>query len=259
MTTDIRRLFVLLCGYEVLPKTISTRDRGADFIMSEPICAYLLDTAQGWVLLDTGFDAAHIRTAQGRETYFYRYGISPPVILPQHEILQQLAALGLTPDDIAQVIVTHLHFDHVGNLKYFPKARVSIQKREFEARYNRGVEDCYIRADFDLPAMDWRLVEGDWQVMPGLAMLDTRGHTEGHQSAVVVLPKTGVVVLPFDVGDLQENFTDEVLPGCSVDDAAALAAIRRLKAIVAENNATMILFHDPVAIQQTRLAPAFYD
>jgi hypothetical protein len=51
----------------------------------------------------------------------------------------------------------------------------------------------------------------------------------------------------------------EILPGESVDDAAAIAAIRRLKSIVAERTGRMILFHDPVAIQTTTLAPAFYD
>jgi N-acyl homoserine lactone hydrolase len=89
-------------------------------------------------------------------------------------------------------------------------------------------------------------------------MIDTRGHTEGHQSAVVELPDCGTIVLPFDAGDLQENFDDEILPGESVDDAAALTAIRRMKSIVADSKGQMILFHDPVAIQSTILAPAFY-
>lgn len=45
--TAIRRLFVLLCGFEILPKSISTRDLGARLILSEPVCAYLLDTDIG--------------------------------------------------------------------------------------------------------------------------------------------------------------------------------------------------------------------
>jgi N-acyl homoserine lactone hydrolase len=59
--TSIRRLFVLLCGFEILPKSISTRNRGRRFILSEPVCAYLLDTKTGWVLLDAGLNPANGR------------------------------------------------------------------------------------------------------------------------------------------------------------------------------------------------------
>jgi N-acyl homoserine lactone hydrolase len=68
-----------------------------------------------------------------------------------------------------------------------------------------------------------------------------------------------VIVLPFDAGDLQENFDQEILPGEAVDDQAAMAAILRLKSIAVSRNGKMILFHDAVAIQSTRLAPAYYD
>ena len=54
--TSVRKLYVLLCGYEILPKTVSTKDRGADFILSEPISVYLLDTESGWIMIDAGVD-----------------------------------------------------------------------------------------------------------------------------------------------------------------------------------------------------------
>ena len=56
--THVSRLYILLCGYEIIPKTISTRDRGARFIMSEPISAYLLETGQGYILIDTGINSS---------------------------------------------------------------------------------------------------------------------------------------------------------------------------------------------------------
>ena len=72
------------------------------------------------------------------------------------------------------------------------------------------------------------------------------------------LPESGTMVLPFDAGDLQENFDDEILPGETCDDAAALRAIRRIKALEAACHATRLLFHDPVAIQAMRLSPECY-
>jgi N-acyl homoserine lactone hydrolase len=257
--TSVRRLFVLLCGYEVLPKTISTRDRGRRFLLSEPISAYLLDTDSGWILIDTGFDPAHTRDSATMEQNFFRHGIYPPMVSPEHRLDRQLQEIGIGFKDIGQVIITHLHFDHTGYLKYFPHARVSIQRREHAFGFSGRTNLANLVADFDLPTVQWHLVDGDWDVVPGLTMIDTRGHTEGHQSAIVDLKNSGVIVLPFDAGDLQENFDDEVLPGEAVDDQAAIAAIRRLKDITASRNGKMILFHDPVAIQSTRLAPAFYD
>ncbi|MDB6160533.1 MAG: hypothetical protein JWO04_4239 [Gammaproteobacteria bacterium] len=72
------------------------------------------------------------------------------------------------------------------------------------------------------------------------------------------LPQSGTLVLPFDAGDLQENFDDEILPGETCDDAAALRAIQRLKALETQNHGTRLLFHDPVAIQAMRLSPDYY-
>jgi N-acyl homoserine lactone hydrolase len=257
--TSVRRLFVLLCGFEVLPKSISTRNRGKRFIISSPISAYLLDTESGWILLDTGFDPANIRDVPTMDRNFFSKGIYPPVVAPEHRLDRQLEEIGIGPGDVGHVIITHLHFDHTGYLKYFPHAKVSIQKKEYDFGFGGKTSYANIVPDFDLPTIDWHIVEGDWEVVPGLTMIDTRGHTEGHQSAVVELPNSGVIVLPFDAGDLQENFDDEILPGETVDDAAAMAALLRLKAIAAERNGRIILFHDPVAIQSTRLAPQYYD
>ena len=94
--------------------------------------------------------------------------------------------------------------------------------------------------------------------MPGLRLIDTWGHTPGHQSALVHLPQSGVLSLPFDAGDLQENFDDEVAPGECCDEAAALRALRRIKTLEAQTHATRLLFHDPQAIQNIRLCPEDY-
>jgi len=257
--TTVRRLFVLLCGFEFLPKSISTRDMGERFIMSEPISAYLLDTESGWILLDTGFDPANVQDLGTMDRHFFSKGIHPPLVAPEHRLERQLGEIGIGFDTVKHVILTHLHFDHTGYLKYFRNAKVSIQRREYAFGFSGNTTIANIVSDFDLPSIQWDLVDGDWEVVPGLTMIDTRGHTEGHQSAVVELPHSGTIVLSFDAGDLRENFDDEILPGESVDDAAAMAAILRIKSIVAESGGRMILFHDPVAIQTTTLAPAFYD
>ncbi|HWI87430.1 MAG TPA: N-acyl homoserine lactonase family protein [Sphingomonas sp.] len=257
--TDVNRLFVLLCGYEVLPKTVSTRDRGARFIVAEPVCAYLLDTRAGWVLLDTGINPAYCSDPELREREFLRHGWSPPVVRQDHLLEAQMAEIGVTPDQIRHVILSHLHFDHGDRLDRFSNARISVQRREHLWAFGEAPGPGYIADDYTMPGLDWDLRDGDWDAMPGLSLLDTRGHTPGHQSALVRLPSGKRILLPFDAGDFAENFIDRVLPGQACDDVAAIAAIDRLNLLCAEPDVEMLLFHDPVAIQTIRLAPDCYE
>ncbi|WP_437970032.1 N-acyl homoserine lactonase family protein [Sorangium sp. So ce260] len=258
MSTEVSRLYVLLCGYEILEKTVSTRDRGGRFVLAEPVSAYLLETARGHVLVDTGLNSAIVHDPALREERYTKQGIRPPVILPEHELACQLAAIGVRPEDVGHVILTHMHLDHAGNLKMFRHARISVQRREHEHAFSPGHGPAWFDCDYDLPGLRWDLVEGDWEALPGLEVLLTRGHTPGHQSVVVALRDTGTVVLVGDAGDLAENFAEEILPGESVDDEAALASIRRLKQIARERRGALLLGHDPALVQELRLAPACY-
>ncbi len=257
--TSVRRLYVLLVGYEVLPKSISTKGRGERFMMSEPICCYLLDTDTGWVLLDAGFDPVYVRDPKLCQEYFHSVGIYPPIVTREDELPFQMAKLGIGFRDVGTVVVSHLHLDHVGYLKYFEHATVYIQREEHAHGFSSARPGSYFLADYDSPKIRWQLEEGDWELQPGVRFLKTRGHTPGHQSAVVELPSSRICVLPFDAGDLQENFDEEILPGECVDEADALASIRRLNRIMTEPRAEMLLFHDPVAIQRIKLAPEYYD
>ena len=257
-STSVRRLFVLLCGFEILPKTISTLGRGGRFILSEPVCVYLLDTSSGWILLDAGLNPDNGRNSARMEQKFWRLGMTAPVIRDAHLLDTQLQAIGVGREDINQVILSHMHYDHCGCLRQFAHARISVQRREFEHAFSADPGMAYFREEYDDPRLQWELRDGDWEALPGLELIDTRGHTQGHQSALVELPETGTIVLPFDAGDLQENFDEEIAPGETCDEAAAMRAIRRLKAIEAERHATRLLFHDPVAIQKMRLAPECY-
>lgn len=256
--SSVRRLFVILCGFEILPKSISVRGAGSRFILSEPVCAYLLDTAAGWVLLDAGLNPDNGRDAGRIQERFGRFGMVPPVIREAHLLEPQLREIGVRPVDIKHVVLSHLHYDHGGCLALFRHAQVWIQRREYDHAFAPEPGFAYFRDEFDLPGLQWRLCEGDWELLPGLRFIDTRGHTQGHQSAVIELPQTGTVILPFDAGDLQENFDHEVLPGESCDDDAALASLRRIKSLATQHQATVLLFHDPIAIQAMLLSPDCY-
>ena len=76
--TSVKRLFVLLCGFEIIPKTVSPHNIGARFIISVPISAYLLDTDNGWVLFDTGLDEENLRERARSEALYLPTGRDPP-------------------------------------------------------------------------------------------------------------------------------------------------------------------------------------
>lgn len=258
--TLARKLTILLLGYEIIPKTVSTRDRGGRFVMAEPICAYLIETARGHVLFDTGVNTDNIRDPVRREEYFMSRGwLAPPIVLPEHDFLAQLAAVGVAPGDIENVVLSHVHCDHTGHLKHLRHADIWIQRIEHDFAFSDHGNLAVFNDDFDFPDMRWRIVDGDFELMPGIEGIFTRGHMPGHQSLVVTLPKSGVKVLTADAGDLWENFEEEVLPGESCDDVAALASIRKLKAIAKERSGELILLHDPVRVQKLKLAPEFYE
>jgi N-acyl homoserine lactone hydrolase len=258
--TQVSKLYVLLCGFEIIPKTVSTRNCGGRFVMSEPISAYLLETAQGLILVDAGINSTLVNDPELAYQNFTAKGWFPvPVVYPEHELLTQLEQIGLRPHDIDHVILTHTHADHTGNLKHFRHARISIQRLEYEFAMSQPTSAAWIEADYNFPDLHWHIVEGDWPVLPGLEVISTRGHTPGHQSLVIELPHSGVLVLTADAGDLWENFDQEILPGEAVDDVAALASIRRLKQIAQERQGRLFLGHDPNFIQQIKLAPEYYD
>lgn len=257
--TFVRHLYVLLCGFEILPKTVSTRGRGSRFILSEPVCAYLLDTRRGWILLDAGMNPANGRDPARRQSRFLSRNLNPPVIRDDHLMEHQLAQLGIGWTDIQHVILSHLHYDHCGCLNQLAHARISVQRREYDHAFGPHTGKAYFRDEYAEIPLQWDLQDGDWEAMPGLRLIDTWGHTPGHQSALVDLAATGTLSLPFDAGDLQENFDAEVVPGECCDEAAALRALRRIKTLEAQSHATRLLFHDPQAIQSMRLCPEAYD
>ncbi len=124
-------------------------------------------------------------------------------------------------------MISHLHLDHSGGLPLLTHCPVYIQRIEYDYAFGEADETvAYFRVDYGDPAIEWHLVDGDQELFPGVKAILTRGHTPGHQSLVVELPVSGTIVLAQDCADLVENLVEEVLPGSSMDDAAALHAIR---------------------------------
>src|SRR5262249_16616010 len=105
-------------------------------------------------------------------------------------LVAALAALGVKPADVRYVAISHWHPDHTGNVDEFPDATVIIQKAE------RDYVITLPQKPFS-PEHKMQQIEGDKALFGdgSLTILSTPGHTPGHQSLLVHLPKTGYVVL----------------------------------------------------------------
>lgn len=247
-TTQVRKMYVCLSGFILGKKRASIMDSDESFYISKPVTCYLLDTAKGWVLFDTGLksDMDSAMRLQG-----------DLAVMDEHRGLDhQLQILGIGYDDIDIVILSHLHSDHAGNVAKFKHALVYIQ----QAEYDYGLHHSILpKADENQSEeVKWKKIDGDYKVMDGIEVLKTCGHTPGHQSLIVTLPVNGTFILAADAGDLKENFEKEIPGTKSVCKDDAVHAIRRLKVETRRQNGILFPGHDPLWIEQIKLSPEFY-
>ncbi|HVT71464.1 MAG TPA: N-acyl homoserine lactonase family protein [Trebonia sp.] len=143
-----------------------------------------------------------------------------------------LAVVGLSPADITAVINTHLHFDHCGQNAVFRHAPFYVQRAELD-RARREASD--LAAWFDFAGARFELLDGDAEILPGLSVVATPGHTVGHQCVVVTAADGSAEVL---IGDAAYNpavYTgpadQELPPGQAADRPSWAASLGRLRSL----------------------------
>lgn len=244
--TRALRIWPLLTGTQRYEKSVSTRNRGHGEFIEAPILACLIETPNGRILYDTGCDYAKVSTPALREKYLLPLlpQFEPAVMTEEQRIPAYLRRLGLGPADIDVVFLGHLHFDHAGGLCDFPGCEVHVHRDELAVA--RSGLDRGVFADEIAGSDAWRVQSGEYQVAPGVQAIATPGHTAGHMSLFVELPRGRPVILCGDAADLQENLRDEIAPGfCWQDnEALALDSIRRLNHLARRENAELWPSHD---------------
>jgi N-acyl homoserine lactone hydrolase len=140
-----------------------------------------------------------------------------------------LAALDLTPSDIGLVINTHLHFDHCGQNAVFTHAPFYVQRTELDRARQESPD---LAGWFDFSNARFELLDGDAEILPGLSVIATPGHTRGHQS-VVVQTSAGQEVLIGDAAytPLQYDAAPgaRLPPGQAADEPSWRASVDRVR------------------------------
>jgi len=246
----VDKLYILNCG-EGVTGDISRWSPGVNEGKSMPFAdnCYLIKHDQGWMLWDTGVADAIAAMPDGqkpadpRATHWHR----------PKTLASQLEQLGVKPGDIRYVAISHTHPDHVGNVELFPAVPVLIQRAEYEWAF--GQEKKPFNPEHPVTKLEGdKDVFGDGSVL----IVSTPGHTPGHQSLLVHLPKTGWVVLSGDAVHFKSNWDARRVPTMNVDTEKTLASMQRLADLLAERHAQLWINHDKAQSDQLRHAPDAY-
>ncbi len=147
-------------------------------------------------------------------------------------VADALAGLDMTPADIGLVINTHLHFDHCGQNAVFSHAACYVQRAELG---RAKIESPDLYDWFDFRNARFELLDGDAELLPGLKVITTPGHTVGHQSVVAASADGESDLLIGDAAYTPRQYAapdgEKLPPGQAADLAAWRGSVRRIQSI----------------------------
>jgi len=246
----IERLYILYCG-ELVANDISLWSPGVNVGKSAEfsVNCYLVKHSQGWLLWDTGVADAVAAMPDGERS-------NPRLTLRRSTTLaSQLEQLGVAAGDIKYVAVSHRHLDHAGNLPLFSKSTLLVQKAE--ADWNAPFGGVLTTTG----EQSLTKIEGDYDVFGdgSLKLIATPGHTPGHQSLLVKLPKTGALLLSGDAVHFKSNWENRGIPVNNFDKDKTAASMQRMADIMVKEKAQLWINHDKAQSDNQKVAPGFYD
>jgi N-acyl homoserine lactone hydrolase len=134
------------------------------------------------------------------------YLVDPGLIMQGAPVIGALEELGVEPNDVKNVILTHLHFDHAEGLAGWPMRRTYVHKLETEAPYAQLVSGVLEMANLEV-------LEGEeGEIEPGLRWIRTPGHSDGLISLLLDTDEGLVVIASDCIGPLPEYFEEMDLP-----------------------------------------------
>ncbi|MFZ3226619.1 MAG: N-acyl homoserine lactonase family protein [Xanthobacteraceae bacterium] len=223
---------------------------------------WLIQRGNQWLLWDTGVPESALNDPKGWSTL--------PKLIVYHldkTLTEQLATIGLRPNDVTYVALSHTQGDHIGNVRLFPNSTVLMQRAEYEwistpdgPNDNVNQLKALARKLMGTPK-HLKLLDGDTDVFGdgGVTLVSTPGHTPGSESLMLHLKNSGFIILSGDVVHLEENFEKDTVPSLNTDEAASIASMERVKRMIATYKAKLFINHDKAETDALKLIPAFYN
>ena len=229
-----------------------------------PVPFVLIDHPKGKVLFDTGNALEVVETKE--EHWGGILAAYDPVMTKEQWCVNAIGTVGVKPEDISWVILSHLHLDHAGGVGLFPNAKYVVQRSELHYAYvpDSFMRGAYIRKDFDKP-VDWFFLHGweddgfDLFGDGSIKTCFTPGHTPGHQSLLVNLPKSGRFLFASDSCYTEQNIDENILPGLAWNFGECERTMQRIRKMRDAEGVRIITGHDPKAWKSIKQAPQFYE
>lgn len=229
------QITALKVGSLSVPKASMTYMSGFDQTVHLPVWAAAIEGNGVKALVDTGI----------RDHDRWDRELQPCWREDDESIEAALAEIGWSPSDVELVINSHLHYDHAENNTLFRRARFVVSRAEWE--YAKDPIPSQVKLyDFEwtdevVSYLDYELVAvDDFDVLPGLRLIQTPGHSRGHQS-VVVNTSEGTVCVAGDAACLPESFRGPAAPGGATSIEQGFASLERIR----DSAQRVLMNHDP--------------
>jgi N-acyl homoserine lactone hydrolase len=173
----------------------------------------------------------------------------------------RLGHLGIAPGSLDYVVLSHLHFDHAGNVRTFagagPRLVVNDKEEEWVFGYEGAFNGAHLKADYE--GIEFETVSGDTEFLPGVSFIEAPGHTPGTMAMRVDLPETGTMIFTSDAVYMGDSYSPPATPAAIVNDLSAwYASVEKIRGLAEKSNATVIFGHDAEQLRSLRRAPDGY-
>jgi N-acyl homoserine lactone hydrolase len=257
---SVDRMYVLECGESMTKDVSANWSPGVDVGVAREFSdnCYLIQHGDRLLLWDSGMSDAIAAKPEGVTA------ASGLLTMWVHRTLaSQLQALGIAPGDITDIAFSHFHSDHVGNANMFTSATLYIQEPEYDAAFGANPSQYGFMPAFyeKLKSNPTVKLNGDHDVFGdgSVLILSTPGHTPGHQSLLVRLPKRGAVILSGDMVHFQENWTHRRVPARNFNKEQSAQSMERVAALLSSEHAELWINHDKAQSATIPHAPAYVE
>jgi len=246
-------------------------NRGPGGPVRIPCYSVLIDHPEGKILFDTGFGLEHTQRVLPFEK---------PEQTPEQSVPGQLALAGYRVDEVTHVVNSHFHFDHCGANDLLHNASFFCHRLEYEAAEHPqsfealGYSDLSFAPQIERTPVGGRpdpraqgvgtfrprfeLLSGDTEILDGVRLIETPGHSAGHCSLLVELDSGRKMLFTADAAYGSRSLETGCIASFHFDPVASVKSMERLASLAKEEGCELFFSHEAESFAQYIRAPGFY-